>query len=139
MRWIEREPPDISEARDAATRVVKGAARAADIVSRVGALFKKGTSPIEAVDLNELIRNMVVLLRSEATRHAIGIRTVLASELPAARGDAVQMQQVLMNLLLNGIDAMRTVERTRELTITSQQTAPEQLLITVTDTGVGVP
>jgi C4-dicarboxylate-specific signal transduction histidine kinase len=139
VRWIEREPPDISEARAAATRVVKGATRAADIVSRVGALFKKGTSAIEAVDLNELIRDMVVLLRSEATRHAIGIRTVLASELPAARADAVQIQQVLMNLMLNGIDAMKTIEGTRELTITSQQTAPDQMLITVTDTGIGVP
>src|SRR5262245_24566160 len=80
VRWIDREPPDSPEARAAASRVVKGVTRSADIVSRISALFKKRTSAIEAVDLNELIREMVVLLRSEVTRHSIGIRTALAQD-----------------------------------------------------------
>jgi len=113
--------------------------RAAEIVSRIRLLFKKGTPQREFVDINEVVREMIVLLRGEATRHNISVRTELAAELPPVLGDRVQLQQVLMNLMLNGMDAMKDVDGTRELAIKSQQAENEQVVVTVSDTGVGLP
>jgi signal transduction histidine kinase len=82
---------------------------------------------------------MIVLLRSEATRYSISVRTELAADLPRALGDRVQLQQVMMNLIINSIDAMKEVDGTRELTIKSQRAENEQLMVSVSDTGVGLP
>jgi C4-dicarboxylate-specific signal transduction histidine kinase len=82
---------------------------------------------------------MTVLLRSETTRYAISVRTELTADLPQVRGDRVQLQQVLMNLVMNGIDAMKHVEGTRDLVITSQRVENDQLVVSVSDSGVGVP
>jgi C4-dicarboxylate-specific signal transduction histidine kinase len=138
LRWLMRDDPDLEEARQAASRVVKDTTRAAEIISRVRQLFKKGTPQRESVDVNEVIQEMVVLLRSEATRYSISVRTDLAANLPHVMGDRVQMQQVLMNLMTNGIDAMRDVDGTRELTIKSQLDSG-QIVVSVSDTGVGLP
>jgi signal transduction histidine kinase len=91
------------------------------------------------VDLNETIREMMLLLRSEATKFAVLVRTELAADLPQVMGDRVQLQQVLMNLMMNSIDAMKDVDGTRELTVESQRGADGQVLISVSDTGVGLP
>jgi signal transduction histidine kinase len=91
------------------------------------------------VDVNELVNEMLVLLRSEAGRHSIRLRTDLAVKLPKVTADRVQLQQVLMNLMLNGIDAMKDVDGTRELAIKSQRAENEQLQVSVSDTGVGLP
>jgi PAS domain S-box-containing protein len=139
IRWLARDTPDIEEARAAAMRIVKDGTRAAEIISRIRLLFKKGTPQRELVDINEVIREMIVLLHSEATRYNILVRTELAEDLPQVMVDRVQLQQVMMNLMLNGIDAMKDVDGTRELAIKSQQTENEQLLLSVSDTGVGVP
>jgi C4-dicarboxylate-specific signal transduction histidine kinase len=139
LRWLTRVHPDVEEAREAASRVVKDAIRASEIISRVGLLFKKGDLQQELVDINEVIREMLVLLRGEAKRYSISIRTELAGELPRVMGDRVQLQQVLMNLMINGSDAMKEVDGTRELMITSQQTEDEQVMVSVSDTGVGLP
>ncbi len=139
LRWLTRDHPDVEEAREAASRIVKDATRAADIISRTRLLFKKGIPPRELVDVNEVIGEMIVLLRGEATRHNILVRTELAAELPAVTGDRVQLQQVLMNLMINGIDAMKDVDGTRELAIRSQRAENEQLQVSVSDTGVGLP
>src|SRR5438094_3877935 len=138
LRWLTREHPDVEEARHAASRIVKDATRAGEIISRPRLLSKKGTPQWELVDVNEVIREMIVLLRSEATRYSISVRTELA-DLPQVMGDRVQLQQVLMNLMTNGIDAMKDVDGTRELAIKSQRTDSGQLLISVSDTGVGLP
>src|SRR6267142_2812830 len=111
----------------------------ADLVSRIRLLFKKGTPQQELVDVNEVVREMIVLLRGEATRYNISVWTELAAELPQVLGDRVQLQQVLMNLIMNSIDAMKDVEGTRELAIKSQRAENEQVLVTVSDTGVGLP
>src|SRR5262245_53569915 len=108
LRWLGREVPDLAEAREAASRVVKGVTRAADIISSISVLFKKGTLERELLDVNELIREMIVLLRSEANRFSIAIRTELEPDLPRVVADRVQLQQVFMNLMLNSIDAMKT-------------------------------
>src|SRR6267143_1405045 len=138
LRWLTRESPDLEEARAAAARIVKDAMRAADIVSRIRLLFKKTTPPREWVDLNDVIREIVVLLRGEATLYAISIRTELALDPPLVMGDRVQLQQVMMNLMMNGTDAMKDVDGTRELAITSQP-GKEDCLVSVSDTGVGLP
>ena len=139
LRWLSREHPDVEEARLTATRIVKDATRAAEIISRIRMLFKKGTPERELVDVNELVREMIVLLRSEAARYSISVRTELAQDLPQIMGDRVQLQQVIMNLFTNGVDAMRDVEGMRELAIKSQRAENDQLLVLVSDTGVGLP
>ena len=138
LRWLNRDHPDVEAARQSALRIVKDATRAGEIVGRTCLLFRKSTPQRELVDVNEVIREMIVLLRSEATRYSISVRTELA-DLPQVMGDRVQLQQVLMNLMTNGIDAMKDVDRTRELAIKSQRTDSGQLLISVSDTGVGLP
>ena len=120
-------------------RIVKDGTRAAEIISRIRLLFKKGTPERELVDVNEVIREMLVLLRSETTRYWISVRAELAADLPQIMGDRVQLQQVIMNLIINSIDAMKDVEGTRELVIKSQQAENEELLVSVSDTGVGLP
>ena len=138
VRWLTRDQPEVEEARQAASRMVKDATRAGEIISRIRLIFKKGTPQRELVDANEVIREMVVLLHSEATRHSVSIRTELADP-PQVMADRVQLQQVLMNLIINGMDAMKDVDGTRELVILSQQVEDGQLMISVSDTGVGLP
>jgi PAS domain S-box-containing protein len=138
LRWLTRDHADLKEAREAASRMAKDATRAADIVSRVRLLFKKVTPQRELVDVNEVVREMVVLLRSEAMRYAVSVRTELA-DLPQVMADRIQLQQVLMNLVTNAIDAMKAVEGTRELIIRSQQAEDGQLMVSISDTGVGLP
>jgi C4-dicarboxylate-specific signal transduction histidine kinase len=139
MRWLSRDQPDLEEARAAASRVVQGGVRAGEIVKRVRLLFKEDTLQRESVDLNEIIREMRLLLQSEATQFAVSIRIELAAGLPQVMGDRVQLQQVLMNLMMNSIDAMKEVDGLRELTIQSQSGGDGQVLISVSDTGVGLP
>jgi PAS domain S-box-containing protein len=138
VRWLSRDDPDVEEAREAASRVVKDATRAAEIITRVRQLFKKGTPEQALIDVNEIIREMIVLLGSDATRYDVSIQTELAKDLPQVMGDRVQMQQVLMNLMTNSIDAMKDLDGTRELIISSQA-EDGQLMISVSDTGVGLP
>ena len=138
LRWLGRDDPDIAEGREAAARMVKDVTRAADIISRISLLFKKGSLQQELVDVNEVIREMIVLLGSEANRYAISIRTELAEDLPKVMADRVQLQQVFMNLMLNGIDAMKGTTGEGELTIKSEAD-DGQVLVSVSDTGVGLP
>jgi len=105
LRWLGRDEPDVAEACEAASRLVKDVTRAAGIIDRISSLFKKGALQRELVDVNELIGEMIVLLRSEANRYLISIGIELAEDLPKVMADRVQLQQVLMNLMLNGIDA----------------------------------
>jgi C4-dicarboxylate-specific signal transduction histidine kinase len=139
LRWLTRDRPDLEEARASALRIVKDGTRAAEIITRMRLLFKKGPQQRELVDINEVVREMIVLLRGEATPYSISFRTELAPELPRFMADRVQLQQVLMNLMLNGIEAMKDVDGNRALTIKSQQAEDNHVLISVSDTGVGLP
>jgi C4-dicarboxylate-specific signal transduction histidine kinase len=129
----------VEEAREAAMRIMKDGTRAAEIISRIRLLFKKGTAQRELVVVNEAIRDMIVLLRSETTRNNILVQTELAADLPEVMADRVQLQQVLMNLMINGIEAMKDVDGTRELAIRSQLKENEEVVVSVTDSGVGLP
>jgi PAS domain S-box-containing protein len=138
LRWLSRDPPDVEEARQAASRIVKDARRAADIIKRIRLLFKRGPGQREPVDVNEVIRDVIVLLRNEAYRYSVAIRTELATDLSKVMADRVQLHQVLTNLMLNGIEAMKEVNTARELTIKSEQAENSHVLISVRDTGVGL-
>ena len=137
VRLLDRAQPDIGEAREAALEMVKDARRAADIIDRVRSLYQKGSSELETIEVNEAIGEMVVMLQNEANRHSVTVRADLAEGLPAVMADRVQLQQVLLNLMLNGIEAIR--DTSGELSIKSQLAEDGQLLISVTDTGVGLP
>jgi len=139
LLWLDRETPDIDEARAATLRVVEDGRRAADIISQIRLLFTKGAPQREWIDVNELVREMIVLLRSEAVYGAISARMELAADCPRVLGDRVQLQQVMMNLIMNAIEAMKDVEGARQLVITSQRTEPTQVRVSVSDTGVGLP
>jgi PAS domain S-box-containing protein len=139
LRWLAGDTPNLKEARAAAMRVVTDGRRAAEIISRVRLVFKKGAAEWAMVDVNHVIREMIVLLQGELTRHDISVRTELAADLPHVLGDHVQLQQVMMNLIMNSIDAMKNVAGARELVIRSQQTEKERVLVSVDDSGVGLP
>src|SRR5579872_363901 len=139
LRWLTRDQPDLEEARAAAMRILKDGTRAGEITSRIRLLFKKGTPERELVDVNGVIREMIVLLRGEAMRYNISFRTELAEDLPQFMGDRVQLQQVMMNLIINSIDAMKDVDGRREVTIESQRAENDHILVSVSDTGVGLP
>jgi PAS domain S-box-containing protein len=139
LRWLARDQPDLGEARLAAARTVKDAIRAGEIVSRIRLLFKSGTPQHQLLDVNEVIREMVLLLRDEAKQHSVSIRTGLANDLSHVMGDRVQLQRVLMNLMINSIDAMKDRAGTRALVIRSQRVDNVQLMVSLSDTGVGLP
>jgi C4-dicarboxylate-specific signal transduction histidine kinase len=139
IRWLAGDKPNIDEARAAALRAVKDGRRAAEIISRIRLLFKKGTAERELVNVNEIIREMIVLSHGETTRYKISVEADLAQELSPVLGDRVQLQQVLMNLIMNSIDAMKDIEGHRVLAIKSQRAGDGKIMITVSDTGVGLP
>jgi C4-dicarboxylate-specific signal transduction histidine kinase len=139
LRWLAGEAPNLEEARAAAARIVKDGARAAEIISRVRQLFKRGASQREPADVNEIIREMIVLLLGETTRYDISVVTDLAEDPFRVMVDRVQLQQVLMNLIINGIEAMKDVDGTRDLAIKSQRAEHRQIMVSVSDTGVGLP
>ena len=137
IRWLARTPPDLAEAREAAARILQDSTRAAQIIDRVRALFKKDASRREPVDVNAIVRETVTLLRSEAARHSVAIQVELASDLPRVEADRVQLQQVLVNLMLNGIEAMN--DAPGELSVASRRGPRGELVVAVSDEGVGLP
>ncbi len=139
LRRLDREPPDLEGARTAAARIIRDANRAAEIINRVKLLFKKGVVTKEPVNVNEMIREMEILLRNEATQHSVSVQTKLTADLPVIVADRIQLQQVMMNLMINGIDAMKTVDGPRQLTLGTRSDSKERLLVSVEDTGIGLP
>jgi len=137
LRWLQREPPEIGEARQTVSRIVNDLDHAAGIIERNRSLYGRGTPQRELIDLNDIIRQMVVLLHDAANRQSILIRTDLDAALPTTTADRVQLQQVLMNLMLNGIEAMK--DESGELSVTSKRTKDGELLISVSDSGIGLP
>ncbi len=137
IRWLARDRPDLGEARAAAARIVADATRVADIVNRVRSLYKNDAPRHERVDVNDVVRETLALLRSEASRHSVSIHADLAPDLPVAMGDRVQLQQVFVNLILNGLEA--TGAAPGVLRIESRRGSEGDLLVTVSDEGAGLP
>jgi PAS domain S-box-containing protein len=137
LRWLNRDQPDLDEVRRASAAIVKDGRLAVDIIDRLRSLYKKTPPQRGSVDVDEIIGEMILLLRSEANEYAISIGADLGVDLPKITADRVQMQQVLMNLMLNGIEAMK--ETGGVLTVETVRDEDGQLLISVSDTGVGLP
>jgi PAS domain S-box-containing protein len=137
LGFLERERPDIFEAREAASGTIGSARRAAEIIDHVRSLFKKSFPQREPVQVNELIREVALLLHNDIRRNSVTVHLELAENLPEVAGDRVQLEQVLMNLMLNAIEAMR--DAGGDLTITSQPTDDRHLVISVCDSGLGIP
>jgi PAS domain S-box-containing protein len=138
QEWLARDQPDLDEARQSASRIIEDVTRASDIIGRVRSLYRQGEPQRELIDVNEIIREIIGLLRGETRRHSISIHSELADALPPISADRVQLQQVLMNLMLNSIDAMKDRNGAGKLTIKSGLNANKQLLISVSDTGPGL-
>jgi len=136
LSWIGREPPELEQARQALAGIINSAKRSASILDRNRSLYGRGTLRREPIDLNEVIREMVVMLRDTASRHGILVRSELDPALPTTTADCVQLQQVLVNLMLNGIEAM--TDGSGELSVASRRTDDGQLLISVSDSGIGL-
>jgi PAS domain S-box-containing protein len=137
LRWLSRDQPDLEQVRRATAAIMKDGMRAVDIIDRLRSLYKKTPPQREPVDVDEIIGEMVLLMRSEANEYAVSIRTDLAADLPKITADRVQLQQVLMNLMLNGIEAMK--ETGGVLTVKTGRGEDDQVLISVSDTGAGLP
>jgi signal transduction histidine kinase len=137
LGFLDGERPDVLEAREAASGTIGCARRAAEIIDHVRSLFKKDLPQREPVDLNELICEIALLLKDDIRRNSVTVNLELGEALPKVLGDRVQLEQVLMNLMLNAIEAMR--DANGSLTIASKATEDGHLLISVSDTGVGIP
>jgi PAS domain S-box-containing protein len=139
LRWLARDVPDLEEAREAARRIVRDGKRAGEIIARIRALTKKAVASGEKLDLNKTIREVLALVGDEAKRNAVLIRTRFGDDVFPVLGDQVQLQQVVLNLAMNAIEAMSKVDdRARELVITTRNIDPDQVLVTVEDSGTGI-
>ena len=137
LHYLEGETPCLEEASRSVSSMITNVMRAAEIIERVRSLYGRGTPEREMVDVNEIVREIAVLLRDTANHNSTSIHAKLDPELPTATADRIQLQQVLMNLMLNGIEAMK--DRRGELTVASQRGEGGQLLVSVTDSGPGLP
>lgn len=139
LRWLSRQPPNTEKVRRALTRIIDNGNRAGEVIRSIRALSNKADPRREPLDINEVINEVIALVRRELLSHRISLRTELAPALPAVFADRVQMQQVIINLVINGIEAMEAVmDRPHELVIRSCQDESDQVSITVKDSGVGI-
>jgi C4-dicarboxylate-specific signal transduction histidine kinase len=139
LRWLAADTPNLEEARAAAGRIVDDGTRAAEIIARIRRFFVKGAAEQRPVDLNQLTRETVELIAPEAARHAVSVRTDLERDLPPVLGDGVQLQQVLVNLMLNAIEAMHATAGPRELALKTGRSARDTVTLSVSDVGQGLP
>jgi len=139
LRWLDREAPDLAAARRSVEWVINDGIRASEVVRRIRALANKADMEKLPLDLNDVVREVIVLVQRELSSQGVSLRTELAPALPVILGDRVQLQQVIINLVMNGIEAMYPVtDRPRELVIRSRQDEAGQALVSVTDCGTGI-
>jgi len=139
LSWLSSQPPNLDEARAAADRVIEAATRASDLIRRIQGLFKKAAPERIRVNINEVIEETLGLIRSEVLRNNVSLQTELGSQLPLVLGDRVQLQQVVLNLVKNGIEAMSGVQdRALQLRISSVKQDPNQVVVAVADSGAGI-
>ncbi len=139
LRWLAGDAPNVEEAREAARRIVRDGKRAAEVIARIRALTKRAVTPREKLDLNETIREVLPLVGDEAKRNSVIIQTQLADDLSHVSGDRVELQQLVLNLVMNAIEAMSSIgERARELAITTRNVDADQVQVSVEDSGIGL-
>jgi C4-dicarboxylate-specific signal transduction histidine kinase len=139
LRWLDAQPPNIEKARAAFGQIVKNSSRAGDVVGRIRNLIKKEPPRKDRLDVNEMVLDVIALIRSEALRYDISMQTQLATGLPGVRGDRVQLQQVILNLILNAVEAMSGLDGgPRELRISVGEAESNGVLVAVQDSGPGL-
>jgi signal transduction histidine kinase len=139
IEWLSMDPVNLDKARRTAEQIIRDSRRAGDVLSRIRALFNKEPLAKDWLDINEVIQELIVLIRAEAQKQHILLRTELASDLPKVRGDRVQLQQVMLNLVMNGMDAMTASNGTgKELVVCSWRHSPSEIVVKVEDTGIGL-
>jgi PAS domain S-box-containing protein len=139
LRWLAARPPDLDEVRQALGSIVKDANRAGDVIGRIRDIVKKAPPRKDRVDINEAIREVIELTRGEAAKQGAAVQTAFGEGLPLIEGDRVQLQQVVLNLIVNAVQAMGTVEQgPRELSITTDRAEPSGVLVAVKDSGPGL-
>jgi PAS domain S-box-containing protein len=139
LRWLAGDSPNLAEAREAIRRIIRDGNRAGDVISRMRALFKKARTAKERLDMNEAIEEVVILTQSEVRRNKVALRMELATDLPAVMGDRVQLQQVVVNLILNAIEAMSPAEdRERKIIVSTQCSEGNEVRVAVQDSGIGI-
>jgi PAS domain S-box-containing protein len=139
LRWLAGDQPNVEEVREAVRDIVRDGKRAGEIIARIRAMTKRTAPPREKLDVTETIREVLALVGDEAKRKSVAIRAELADDLSPVSGDRVQLQQVLLNLVMNAMDAMSSVEdRARQLVITTNNTDEDQVQVTVGDSGTGL-
>ncbi|SRR6266404_2009069 len=139
VRWLAADSPNLDEAREAAQDIIREGKRAGEVISRIRAFLRKTETEKAPLDINQTIRDVVILMRNEAEGKGVALHMELASNLPLVLGDRVQLQQVILNLVMNGVDAMTSVsDGERELRIQSRQDEADKVLIAVQDFGVGI-
>jgi PAS domain S-box-containing protein len=138
LRWLAGKPPDLEEARECLRRIIRDGNRAGEVITRIRSLVKKSAPAKARLDLNDTVQEVLLITDAEARRHRVFVRTELAAALPPVRGDRVQVQQVLLNLVMNAIEAMKEVtDRPRELLIRARE-ASSHVLVAVQDSGIGL-
>jgi signal transduction histidine kinase len=139
LGWLDRELPDLNEAHAAIERIIRDGHRAGEVIRRVRALIKRTDTQMAPVDINEIVCEAVNIVEHELLRYRVSTRMELSTDLPAVFGDRIQLQQVVLNLIINGIEAMQPItDRRRELFIRSQQDETQQVQLTVMDCGIGL-
>jgi C4-dicarboxylate-specific signal transduction histidine kinase len=139
LLWLAAQPPDLEEARDAFDRIIKAGKQAGEVIGRIRALIKKTPPRKDDLEINEAILEVVALTRGEVVKYGISLQTRLAAGLPRVQGDRVQLQQVILNLIINAVEAMSGVnEQARELLIDTASEAPNGVLVAVRDSGPGL-
>jgi two-component system, LuxR family, sensor kinase FixL len=139
MRWLAQASPDLEEARAALKRITSDSGRATDVISEIRLMFKHDGVAMAPLDLNDLVREVLVLVRGEVERQRVLVRTELAEGLPRISANLVQLRQVLVNLIVNATDAMSAVaDRPRVLSLRSAIHDPDRLSLTIADTGTGI-
>ena len=139
LRWLAGSEPNIEKAREAVGRIVRDGKRAGEVIAQIRALCKKSGIKRQRLDMNEAIGEVLGLVQGEVRTKGVVLRTDLATRLPAVLGDRVQLQQVVLNLVINGLEAMSSVQgRPRELVVRTQEGDPDQVVVTVQDSGVGL-
>jgi C4-dicarboxylate-specific signal transduction histidine kinase len=139
LRWLAAATPNLDEAREAVSRIVRDGNRAGDVIARIRALVQKTDTEKVRLDINQTVQEVVLLMQNEAVRKGVALRMDLAADVPPVLGDRIQLQQVILNLVMNGIEAMDTVtDRPREMLIRSCEHESDQLLVAVQDSGIGI-
>jgi PAS domain S-box-containing protein len=139
LRWLAAATPNLDEARDAVSRIIRDGKRAGDVIARIRALVQKTDTGKVRLDINQTVQEVVILMQNEVVRKGVVLQMDLAADVPPVSGDRIQLQQVILNLVMNGIEAMDTVtDRPREMLIRSSQHESDQLLVAVQDSGIGI-